>query len=70
MPIDIAKTVDTNLEKRAKQLGETDKVSYPLRLGTAEALLMIAMNHVHAHHGEQALRDMIRAMTMDAVENI
>jgi hypothetical protein len=70
MTIDIQKTLTVNLNNRAKAFGEKDHINYAARLGTAEALLMIAMNHVHAYHGEQALRNMIRAMTMDAVEHI
>lgn len=70
MTINIQKTLSVNLNDRAKAFGEKDHVNYAARSGTAEALLFIAMNHVHAYHGEQALRDMIRAMTMDVVEDI
>jgi hypothetical protein len=52
-------TVMSNLDRKARLSGEGDSVNYPMRCGAAEALLMIALSHVAAHHGNEAARKLM-----------
>ena len=68
MTINTFRTVENGLNHHARLNGETDRVDYPSRTGTAEAKLMIALNYVHAHHGEEAARNLAKALSFEVVE--
>jgi hypothetical protein len=68
MTINAYRTVMNGLERHAKLNGERDNVDYPRRLGTAEASLMIALNYVAAHVGEDVAHDLVKALSFEVVE--
>ena len=66
--MNINRTVLSGLNHHAKISGEGDRIDYPARLGAAEATLMIAINYVMENHGEDAARDLVKALRFDIVD--